>query len=207
MNYFTTWRWALPVLVLAWGRASAAEPDPAPTRFGIRVMAASPRQDLRDLDSRTALGAGLFAETAVGLDWVAQTRFDFLDFPQTNRPDGAAIAGYTTPSPLTLEVGSVSLGVDMRHPLARSGPLRNGFGLAGLTAVRYEFESSSASTRIDQNGIPIPGIIRHKDKTQVRLGLSLGVGFEIRPGLALAERCTFAAIGGLTFATLDKRIS
>ena len=44
-----------------------------PYRYGIRFLTASPRQDFRDLDSRTGLGGGLFVEAPAGSGWIAQT--------------------------------------------------------------------------------------------------------------------------------------
>jgi hypothetical protein len=197
--------WMLIVLACGATPLTAAAPDPAsPVRYGIRILAASPRQDFRNLGSRSGFGGGLFAETDVGSGWIAQTRFDYLSYPQNNQPGAGAIATYTTANPITLSADSASLGVDLRHPVPGLPRL---CGLAGVTAIRYEFQSSSVTTQVNQNGIPIPGIIRYKDKTPVKLGLAVGISFELWQGLVLAERYTSADINGTTFGTLETSLS
>ena len=185
----------------------AAEPDDAtPYHYGIRFLAATPRQDFRVLDSRTGYGGGLFVEAPTGSGWIAQTRFDYLTFRQVNQPNAKAIAAYTVPSPLTLAVDSAELGVDLRHALPVAG-LERCYGLVGASAIRYEFETSGPNTTVNQNGIPFTGIVRYKDKTPIGLGLALGVGVEIWRGLALTERYTTADIDGTTFATWETSLS
>ncbi|MDR3670513.1 MAG: outer membrane beta-barrel protein [Holophaga sp.] len=184
--------------------ACGAAESEDPYRYGIRITSSSPAQDFRDISSRTGFGGGLFVETPVGSGWVAQTRLDYISYPQTNRPTAAMIARYTSANPITLSIDSAALGVDLRHPLPG---LKGFYGLIGMTAIRYEFQSSSVSNLIDQNGIPIPGVIRYKDKTSFKLGLAVGVGFEIYRGLALSERFTTANILGTTFGTLETSLS
>lgn len=202
MSHWKRLGWMLMVLACGCG---AAEPGgPVPYRYGIRLELAAPGQDFRDISSRTGFGGGLFVEAPVGSGWIAQTRFDYISFPQTNQPHAASISQYTTVNPLTLSMDSAALGVDLRHPVPG---LKGFYGLVGATGIRYEFQSSSARTQIDQNGIPIPGIIRYKDRTSVKLGLALGLGFELYRGLALSERYTTVNIFGTTFAALETSLS
>jgi len=198
--------WTLLALACACGRAADLE-DAAPLRCGVRLTTCSPRQDFRSIISRTGLGGGVFVESPAGSGWIAQTRFDYLRIPQTDRPDATLIPAYSTPDPITLSVDSASLGVDLRHPVAEAGPFARVSGLAGAALIRYEFQTSSANTAVDQNGIPIRGIIRYKDKTSVKIGLAVGVSVDLWRGLALAGRYTTVNIDGVTFATLETSIS
>ena len=196
------------VLALAWTCGSAllaAELEgPQTYHYGIRLSAATPRQDLRDLTARTGFGAGLFAEAEYSPSTTVQTRFDYLSYPQNNRPNASGIPAWTAPNPITLAASSTALGLEFRHAFA--GFQR--FSLTGgLMAIRYEFDTSSASTLIDQNGLPVAGITRVKRNTPLKLGLAAGVGFELLRGLALAERFTTASIEGTTFATLETSLS
>jgi len=198
--------WALFVLAGAW--AHAADPaDAAPLQYGMRIISASPRQDFRQVISRTGFCAGVFVETPTGAGWIAQTRLDYIRFPQTNSPDTTLIPRYSTPDPITLNVDSASLGVDFRHALADSGLFARVYGLAGAMLIRYEFQTSAANTQIDQNGIPIPAIVRYKDKTSVKIGLAVGAGIELYQGLALSARFTTVDIFGVTFGTLETSLS
>jgi len=198
--------WALFVLAGAW--VHAADPDdPPPLRYGVRITASSPRQDFRQIISRTGLGGGVFVEAPAGSGWIAQTRLDYIRFPQTNRPDTTLIPAYSTPGPITLNVDSASLGLDLRHALADSGPFARVCGLAGVTFIRYEFQTSAANIQIDQNGIPIPGIVRYKDKTSVKIGLAVGAGVELCRGLDLSARFTTVDIFGVTFGALETSLS
>jgi opacity protein-like surface antigen len=193
-------------LACACGQAlTAAELDDNTTyRYGVRFTTASPRQDFRDFTGRTGLGAGVFIETDAGSGWIAQTRFDYITFPQTNNPDYAA--GPAATPAITLSVDSASLGVDLRHPLSFAG-LDRFYVLGGVMGIRYEFDASIPNTQVDQNGIPIAGILRYKDKTSFKLGLAVGVGFEIYRGLALTERYTTFDVNGTTLATLETSLS
>jgi len=196
------------VVALAWVCGSALTAveleGPHTYRYGLRLSAATPRQDFRDISASTGLGGGLFAESEVSPFTTLQTRFDYIAFPQNNRPNGAGIPAWTAPNPITLSANSTALGIEVRH--AYSGiPW---FSLtAGLMGIRYEFDTSAASTLIDQNGLPVTGITRVKRKTPVKLGLSVGVAFEPFRGLVLAERFTTASIEGTTFATLEASLS
>jgi hypothetical protein len=202
MSHFNQMGWML--VLLAWG-CRAAEPEaPAPYRYGIRVLSATPAQDFRDVDSRAGFGGGLFMEAPVGSGWIAQTRFDYILYPQVNQPYLTPVSRYTLPNALTLSADSAGLGVDLRHPVAG---LKGLYVLVGMTGIRYEFQTSAASSQIDQNGIPIPGIVRYKERTSVKLGLALGAGLELYPGLALSERFTTVNILGTTFGALETSLS
>jgi hypothetical protein len=74
-------------------------------------------------------------------------------------------------------------------------------------AIRYELDTSGAGTLIDQNGLPVTGITRVQRNTPLKLGLAVGVGFELLRGLTLAERFTTADIEGTSFATLETSLS
>lgn len=196
------------VVALAWACGSvllAVELEGTHTyRYGIRLSAATPRQDFRDISARTGLGAGLFAESESSPSTVVQTRFDYLSFPQNNRPNGSGIPAWTAPSPITLAANSTALGIEVRHSYAN---FQRFSLMGGLMGIRYEFDTSAASTLIDQNGLPVSGITRVKRKTPVKLGLSVGAGFELYRGLALSERFTTASIEGTTFGTLETSLS
>jgi hypothetical protein len=60
---------------------------------------------------------------------------------------------------------------------------------------------------VDQNGIPIPGIVRYKDKTSVKIGLAVGAGVELYRGVALSARFTTVDISGVTYGALETSLS
>jgi hypothetical protein len=186
--------------------AAELEEGPGTCRYGVRLIAATPRQDFRDMTGRTGFGAGLFAETALSPTTALQTRFDFISYPQTNQPGGAQITSLTVPKPITLAVDSTALGVDIRHNLPYP-KLERVYLLGGLMGIRYEFNSSAIGTVNGQNGVPVPGIIRTKQKTSFKLGLAVGLGVELHQGLALSGRFTTIDINGTTFATLETSLS
>lgn len=196
------------VLALAWACGSAllaAELEgPQTYHYGIRLSAATPRHDFRDLTTRTGFGGGLFAEAEYSPSTVVQTRLDYLSYPQYNRPNASGIPAWTAPNPITLAANSTALGLEIRHAFA--GFQR--FSLSGgLMAIRYELDTSGAGTLIDQNGLPVTGITRVQRNTPLKLGLAVGVGFELLRGLTLAERFTTADIEGTSFATLETSLS
>jgi hypothetical protein len=200
--------WVLGLLACGCVQAPAAEEDlPRPWQYGIRVLAASPRQDFRNLVHRTGLGAGLFVETEVGSGWIAQTRFDYVDYPQVANPGTSAITPYAPAAPLRLNVNAASLGADLRHPLPFEGWAGRFYGQAGLMGIRYEYETASANTVLDQYGNPLPGVVRTKNKTSVKVGMDVGVGVEIVRGLDLAERFTTVNIDGFTLGNWETSLS
>ena len=198
----------MAILVCACVQARAAEDGaPDPYRYGIRVLSAAPRQDFRQVVDRAGRGAGLFVETGVGSGWIAQTRFDYLAYPQVDDPGTAAIASYVTPSAGSLTVNSAALGVDLRHPLPVSGWLGRFYGLVGATAIRYEYLSAATVTQADANGNPVTGVERQKNKTPFKLGVAVGAGVEIARGLCLAGRFTSVNIDGVTLGTFETSLS
>ena len=192
-----------------WLTAQAAEdPDPRPTpiHYGVRLLAAYPGQDFRQINSRTGLGAGLFAETQWTPATLVQTRLDYLRYPQTNSPGDPGISSYLPDRPLTLSADSVACGFDVRHDLSQRSRNRV-FLLGGVMAIRYEFQSSALGTLKDQNGIESAGIVRFKSKTSLKLGLAAGFGCAFDSHWTLAERFTTIDIDGVTLATAETALS
>ena len=195
------------VCAFGWNQAlHAADPATAPScRYGMRFLSATPRQDFREVLPRTGFGLGLFADADLGSGTTAQARFDFIRFPQTSRAGSQNLPGYPAPVPaLALLADSAALGMDLRHGIPGLGRV---YGLAGVTAIRYEYDVAYAGNKVDQNGIPTPGIIRAKDKTSLKLGLAVGLGVDLWHGLALTGRYTAVDIDGFTFATLETSLS
>jgi len=208
MSFSMRLGWLLITLAWACGSTLPAVELEGPDnyRYGIRLLAAMPRQDFRVITGRTGIGVGLFAESELSPAAVLQTRIDYLSYPQTNQPGGSGITAWTARNPITLAVNSAALGIEIRHGLGSAGLERVSL-LGGVMGIRYEFDSSAASTLIDQNGLPVPGITRVKEKTSIKVGLALGVAFELRRGLALAERFTSVNIDGTTLGTLETSLS
>lgn len=193
----------LGLAALAWAclqgpalRAVEGE-GPAPFRFGVRLLVSWPRQDFKDIDGRTGLGAGVFAENDLGNGTVLLSRLDYLRYPQAGTPGAAGIADYTVPDPLTLSTDSVSVGVDLRQRLPWPG-LEGCFLLAGVTAARFEFETSTAE-EVDGETV----IVRTKDKTPFRVGFAAGLGWSFGRNADVTLRYTAVNTGGATFATLE----
>lgn len=192
---------ALAGLACAWVPAFPAEENPVACRYGFTLQAALPRQDLRDINGRTGYGFGVFAENA-GPGFILQTRLDYLRYAQTNQPLAKAVAEYTVPAARTLSANALSLAVEARHALPVPG-LERFHALLGVLAIRYEFDTSGLDPLTDQNGLPVGGIRRYKDKTPVKLGLALGLGFDLSRGMTLTERYTAVDINGATLAAWE----
>ena len=199
----------LGFLLCAWslGAALAAqEPAQPSVYYGARVMAAVPNQDFQQITGRTGLGVGLFAETEWSPRTVIQTRADYVRFPQTNAPGDPGITKYILADPLTLSANSLAVGFDVRHYLPQAA-LERCFLLGGVTAVRYEFQTSATGILMDQNGIGVNGIVRFKGKTSLKLGLAAGVGYDFDDHWVLGGRFTTIDIDGVTLATLETSLS
>ena len=127
MNHFPNLGLTWGVCALACASAFAAPPaepgefQEGPTRYGIQVLVATPRQDFQAAGSRTGFGLGLFAEAELAPGTVAQTRFDFIRYPQSNRPDTRFLPPEVGTGGLSLASNAVALGVDLRHYLGRLG--------------------------------------------------------------------------------------
>lgn len=207
MNLSKPLGWLMLALAASRALTAADLSDPSGYRYGVRILSAWPRQDFREALPKTGSGAGVFVENDLGAGTTAQTRFDFIRYPQADRSDTRGLPDAPgAGSILALLANSASIGLDLRHPLPVPG-LQRVHALAGVMAIRYEFDASYAGTRVDQNGIPIPGIIRAKDKTSLRIGLAVGLGLDLWRGLALAGRYTTLNIDGFTFGTLETSLS
>ena len=199
----------LALLCLGLGGPFLAAEDPnAPEvyRYGLRLLAALPRQDFHEIIGRTGLGVGLSMETELSPGTVLETRFDYLRYPQDNHPGSGAIPAPAAANAAILLVNSAAIGVDLRHSLPVAG-LRRIFGSLGVMGIRYEFDSSGASTALDQNGVPVSAIRRVKAKTPFKLGLAVGLGVDLTRNLALAERFTSVNLDGTTLGTLETSLS
>jgi opacity protein-like surface antigen len=194
-------RIALAVLAGACSLAASEGEGPEPFRYGVQVLAALPRQDLKALDSRTGLGAGLFAENDLGAGLVVQSRIDFFRFPQTSQPNVSSIGSRAADGALTLSANSLAVGVDVHKHLAIAG-LESGFVLAGVTCARYEFQTSAA-VETDSGTV----IQRFKDKTPFKLGLAVGIGYDFNATWSLALRYTSVSTDNTTFATFETGLS
>jgi hypothetical protein len=189
--------------------AKDPEPDPVPdpvTHYGVRLTAALPRQDFQQLTGRTGLGLGLFAETQCAPGTLVQSRLDYISYPQTNAPGRSGASGYIPAAPLTLSVDSLSCGFDVRHDLPYRA-LKSAYLMAGVMAVRYEFQSSAAGILEAPDGTPSIGIIRYKSKNSLKLGWALGLGYELDDHWSLSERYTTVDIDGITLAAWETSLN
>ena len=144
------------------------------------------------------------AELAPGT--LAQTRFDYLRFPQSNRPDTRFLPPEVGAGGLTLASNAVALGVDVRHYLARLG-LERVFILAGVMGIRYEFQTSDAVVVPGPGGQPVATTVRAKDATPIQLGLAAGLGCDLGRGWAVTLRYTTMSYEGASLATLESGLS
>jgi hypothetical protein len=193
----------------AWALApalAAQEPGPKPVHYGVRILSALPSQDFKQITGRAGLGAGVFAEADGPPGTVLQTRLDYISYPQTNQPGNPGSSSYIPPNSLTLSANSLACGFDVRYYLPYPA-LGRVFLLGGVSAIRYEFQTSSAGVLMDQNGIPFNGIVRSKGKTSLKLGVAVGLGCDFGNHWALAERFTSIDIDGTTLATLETSLS
>jgi hypothetical protein len=207
MRFSTCSAPVVAAVALACSLARGADPDdPEPWRYGVQVLAASPRQDFRSYSGRTGFGVGALAEATPTPGTVVQTRIDYIRYPQTNQPSSAGLPSLFPANPLTFSADSVAVSGDVHYHLPAKY-LRSFYLLGGLTAIRYEFETSYATTQVDVNGIPTPGINRVKTKTSVKMGVALGFGYDFTSHLSLSERFTTLDIDGNTFGALETALS
>lgn len=212
MNHFPNLGLTWGVCALACASAFAAPPaepgefQEGPTRYGIQVLVATPRQDFQAAGSRTGFGLGLFAEAELAPGTVAQTRFDFIRYPQSNRPDTRFLPPEVGTGGLSLASNAVALGVDLRHYLGRLG-LQRAFILAGVMGMRYEFQTSDAVVVPGPQGQPVATAVRAKDATPFQLGLAVGLGCDIDRNWAVTLRYTSMSYEGSSLATLEGGLS
>jgi hypothetical protein len=201
-----------PVLVVSGLTAQAAAVDPAgpfplvTTRYGIQLLASTPRQALQNAGIKPGFGIGLFAESETAPGIVVQTRLDFIRYPQGNHPDPSVLPDYVRADALTLAGNSLALGVDvrLRLPYPRLEKL---FVLAGVSAIRYEFQSSSITVVPGPGGRPVDQNVRSAETTPIKLGLAVGAGVDLGKDWAFTLRYTHLALEGGNFATLEPSLS
>ena len=208
MNFAFKRARALATLVVVSSPALAAdeEPQDEPLHFGIQLLAALPSQDLKAANRNAGIGLGVFAEAEVGPGTIAQTRLDFIRYPQTNRPGAGVLPDYVPAGALTLSGSSAALGVDFRHALPQPA-LEGAFLLAGVMGIRYEFQTSDAEVAAGPNGEPVTRIVRTKQNTSTRLGLALGAGCSFTPHWTLTLRYTYLGVDSTSLATLETGLS
>jgi hypothetical protein len=201
-----------PALVASALAAQAAAVDPAgsfpliTTRYGIQVLAATPRQALQTAGLRTGFGLGLFAESETAPGIFVQTRLDFIRYPQANRPDPTVLPDYVRPDALTLAGNSLALGIDVRLRLHHPR-LERLFLLAGVSATRFEFQSSSVVVVPGPGGRPVDQNVRSAETTPIKLGLAVGAGVDLGKDWVFTLRYTHLALEGGNFATLEPSLS
>lgn len=177
-------------------RSDEQDTDTSPWRVGFEVLGSSPRQDFREMDSRTGFGAAIFLENELGRGFRVQSRFEFIRYPQTS---SGRIGAFR---PMTLSANASSLGVDVHYHLPYKG-WDKVYLVAGLRAVRYEFSFTAQSDQLDPVTQTPIGIESFKDRTAMRLGTTVGFGLDINRTLSLTGRYTYATAEGFTFATFD----
>jgi len=178
--------------------------------YGLQLLGSSPRQDFREITSRTGYGLGVLVENDLGHGWRVQSRFDYIRFPQVN---GTYIGEFApgvmglTATDLTLSANSVDVGADVHYHLPYPS-LGRCFLLAGLMGIRYEFSYTLATSTTDpvtqQATARIQG---NKYKTNLKLGADVGVGFDLSRNFTLAGRCTYIDIDGTTYVTYETDLS
>jgi opacity protein-like surface antigen len=180
------------------------EKEEASWRVGLEVLGSSPRQDFRDLDSRTGYGGALFVENDLGGGWRVQSRFDFLRFPQTTGGViNGLIPGQGTFQPLTLAADSSSLGAEAQYHLPYPG-LTTFYLTAGLRAIRYEFTYTTVSNvQSPSSNLPTGTILNNKYRTSMKMGATLGLGLDLSRRLSLTFRYTYLDLSGTAFVTYE----
>lgn len=171
----------------------AEDPEPA-LHFGLQATLATPRQDLRDVTSRTGMGGGLFFEQDLDGTWSVRSRLDYLSFSQGTARITAGDAGFIPATAVQAAVNQTSLGAEVRlHPKDLSGI----FFLAGACGSRLEFRSVGP----DPSGVL--SVLETKQKTSFKLGWSAGVGCTLFSACTATFRYTNLQIAGANFATAE----
>ena len=174
-----------------------------PVTYGFNLVWAKPLNDLQAMNPRTGVGFGLFMEENISKATVIQTRLDYRGFQETTNLPLANNFAFVPANVYALAEDSVAVGVDVRHSLPYPW-LKACYILGGISAIRYEFRSTSLGTYVDQNGIALPNVvINYKDKTPIRFGLALGVGCNLGSHCALTARYTYVSMNSLTLATIE----
>ena len=171
------------------------------TQYGLSAAGVAPLQDLRDVTGKSGYQLGLFAENKLNPTTYLQTRLDFTRFPETRDLARSRPVKFLPTGALTLSANATALSVDVRHLLPYRG-LRDVFLIAGVSLIRYEFSSTAPGTAVDQNGIPIPGLIQAKVKTSLKLAGVVGAGYQLSPHWTASARYTLMPIDGALLATL-----
>ena len=163
---------------------------------------ASPRQDFKDLSGTSGAGGGFFVESTLQPGLTVRSRFDYLSFKEGPGKGSALLPALVPPTTQRLSTTLDSIGAELRaHPV--SGLLEDFFLLGGVSGMRAEFTAVGPSGLVDANGQPLPGTVRIKDRTSVKVGLSAGVGLQFCRASALTLRYTTANLTGVTLATLE----
>jgi hypothetical protein len=163
------------------------------TRYGIFLGAATPLLEFRDASAKTGKAIGFLAERNLGPHAMIQTRLDYVQYPETRDFSVKQQSQLLPRSPLSFSANTFTVSAEIRHHLDKIG-LHPVYLSGGISAVRYEFRSSGLDTAVDQNGVPLPGIVRIKAKTSVKMGLTLGAGYEFSPSFSLYTRYSYTTL-------------
>ena len=157
---------------------------------------------MRDLSGTSGTGGSFFMERDFMPGITIRTRFDYLSFKEGPAKATGLLPSLVPPTALRVASNQASIGAEMRaHPVA--GLLKDLFVLGGVSGTRAEFVTLNPSGQLDANGKPLPGLVRFKDKTPVKVGLSAGLGFQFCHASAVTVRYATANLGGVTLATLE----
>ena len=171
--------------------------------YGVNLYLARPVFDLRAMIPRNGQGGGLFMEEHLTPRSVLQTRIDYVAYRQVDFPVPTNLP--LVPSGTTaLITNAVAIGADYRMYLPYDF-LKQFYLLAGMSAVRYEFRAMSTPTpTLDPNGIPLPATpVEVKDRTSVKWGFALGLGWTFHTGYSLTGRYTYVPISGTNLGALE----
>lgn len=178
----------------------AEEMEETPCRFGLRILAAAPRQDYRDLARGAGRGLGVFAEQDQGGGWSCLARLDLLAFGASEVRPGDAAEALLPPQSRTATSNLVSLGAEARWKVPGLTSL---LLTGGAFGARAEFRTTGPTGRVDANGNPIPGTVTDKDRTSFKFGLSGGLGITFGQHVAVTVTYRSLNLTGVTLATLE----